>query len=59
MTVSKLWWRIVFTFAVVKILWQFKGMFISLGWRLSRTTKYQNLPPYQAALEEIGDWYSS
>lgn len=50
-------WRIAFTLAVMKIFSEFKGSQIKLGWRTSKSTKYKHLPPYQAALEEIGEWY--
>ena len=53
-----LFWRVRFTISVVWIFRDFRGFHISLGWRCSKNTKYKHLPPYQAALEEIGDWYT-
>lgn len=50
-------WRIGFTLSLMWIFREFKGWHIKLGWRSSKSTKYKHLSPYQAALEEISEWY--
>lgn len=54
---NELIWRIRFTLAVMKIFEDFRGFQIKLGWTVSKKTKYKHLPPYEAALEEISEWY--
>ena len=53
----RLIWRIKFTIAVMWIFRQFAGWQLKLGWTVSGKTKYGHLAPYDAALEEIGEWY--
>jgi hypothetical protein len=43
--------------AVMWIYRDFKGLQLKLGWTVSGRTKYTYMKPYDAALEEIGDWY--
>ena len=54
-----IWWRLRFTAALV---WTFLDLgcvirYVKMGWDFSATTKYTDLPPHEAALEEIADWY--
>jgi hypothetical protein len=53
----RLLWRIRFMLAVMWIYRDFKGLQLKLGWTVSGRTKYTYMKPYDAALEEIGDWY--
>lgn len=57
-------WRLRFAFATRKIFSKpvgaFKGNHLKLGWKVSGDTyeKYKNMTPWDAAIKEIGDWYS-
>ena len=60
---NKLIWRIKFMFAVRKIFSRpkgaFKGNHLKLGWKMSakQWDERRHLEPWDAAIEEIGDWY--
>ena len=62
--VAKIIWRIKFAFATKKIFSKPKGAFTGrkffLGWKVSGKVyeKYKNKKPWDAALEEISEWYS-
>lgn len=61
---GKFIWRVRFMLAVVKIFSKPKGAFeghhFRLGWRVSGCVykDYKGMEPYQAALDEISEWYS-
>lgn len=55
---KKFIWRVHFTLAVMWIFRDHKGCQLKLGWKTSKTTVYKSFPPYEAALEEISEWYS-
>jgi len=55
--VNRLVWRVRFTLAVMWIFRDFRGFQLKLGWTVSNKTKYDYLPPYEAAIEEITEWY--
>jgi intein-encoded DNA endonuclease-like protein len=57
-------WRIQFAHSTAKIFSKPEGAFTGnyftrfrFGWKVSSKTKYKHLKPYDAALEEIGEWY--
>jgi hypothetical protein len=60
---TKLLWRIRFALAVRKIFSKPKGAFtgnhLKLGWKVSgdKYDEYKDWQPYEAALQEIGEWY--